>query len=125
MKEQSRKSKDRSSKKSGPFRTGRRNVRTQYGALCYRIKNQKLEILLVTSREQEAQVRSEAKSVSIERLSGQPHFIEPKHSLRTRHPKLAALELTEAQAIALNSWSYFGGAMPKVLTPEQLEELDR
>ena len=51
MKEQSRKSKNRSSKKSGPFRTGRRNVRTQYGALCYRIKNQKLEILLVTSRE--------------------------------------------------------------------------
>ena len=52
-------------------------------------------------------------------LQGKPHFIEPKHSLRTRYPQIAALDLTEAQAIALNTWSYFGGPMPDVLTPEQ------
>lgn len=28
----------------------RRDVRTQFGAICYRIKNEKLQILLVTSR---------------------------------------------------------------------------
>lgn len=50
---------------------------------------------------------------------GAPHFIDPKHSLRTRYPRLAALDLTEAQAIALNSWSYFGGPMPDVLTDAQ------
>lgn len=49
----------------------------------------------------------------------EPHFIEPKHSLRTRHPDLYYLDLTEAQAIALNSWSYFGGKMPDVLAEEQ------
>ncbi len=48
-----------------------------------------------------------------------PHFIESKHSLRTRHADLYYLDLTEAQAIALNSWSYFGGKMPDVLTKEQ------
>jgi hypothetical protein len=54
---------------------------------------------------------------------GQPHFIEPKHSLRTRYPKLAALDLSEQQAIALNSWSYFGGKMPDVLDAEQKRRL--
>lgn len=54
---------------------------------------------------------------------GRPHFIEPKHSLRTRHPELSRLDLTEAQAIALNSWSYFGGPMPDVLTREQKSAL--
>ncbi len=55
--------------------------------------------------------------------SGEPRFIEPKHSLRTRHPELQALSLSEAQAIALNSWSYFGGKMPDVLTEEQKRQL--
>ncbi len=55
--------------------------------------------------------------------SGKPRFIEPKHSLRTRYPKLHALGLTEQQAIALNSWSYFGGEMPDVLTEEQEQRL--
>ena len=48
-----------------------------------------------------------------------PGFLESKHSLRTRYPDLYYLDLSEAQAIALNSWSYFGGPMPDVLTPEQ------
>ncbi len=59
----------------------------------------------------------------VRRLAGEPHFIDPKHSLRTRFPQIAALELTEAQAIALNSWSYFGGSMPDVLTDEQRKAL--
>ena len=49
----------------------------------------------------------------------EPHFVESKHSLRTRHADLYYLDLTEAQAIALNSWSYFGGNMPGVLTKDQ------
>ncbi len=49
----------------------------------------------------------------------EPRFEESKYSLRTAHPELYYLDLTEAQAMALNSWSYFGGAMPDVLTPEQ------
>ncbi len=57
--------------------------------------------------------------------SGTPHFIEPKHSLRTRHPEIWALGLDEPQAIALNSWSYFGGPMPDVLTSEQRRALGR
>ena len=56
-------------------------------------------------------------------LPGKPHFIEPKHSLRTRNPHLLKLGLDERQAIALNSWSYFGGPMPDVLTTEQKQRL--
>ena len=75
------------------------------------------------------QSRSAAKPISgvdgdaVKLKDGTPHFIEPKHSLRTRYPKLHALDLTEAQAIALNSWSYFGGAMPDVLTAEQKQRV--
>ena len=57
------------------------------------------------------------------RLPGRSRFIEPKHSLRARHPELLSLGLSERQAIALNSWSYFGGPMPDVLTPEQKRRL--
>jgi len=54
-----------------------------------------------------------------------PRFEEPKYSLRTAHPELYYLDLTEAQAMALNSWSYFGGPQPDVLTPEQKALLDK
>jgi hypothetical protein len=56
--------------------------------------------------------------------SGEPHFIPGKHTLRTRHPELYELNLSESQAILLNSWSYFGGSMPDVLTPEQKRRLE-
>ena len=49
----------------------------------------------------------------------EPHFIESKYSLRIRYADLYYLDLTEAQAMALNSWSYFGGTRPDVLTKEQ------
>lgn len=56
--------------------------------------------------------------------SGRPRFIEPKHTLRVRHPELFALDLTERQSILLNTWSYFGGAMPDVLTEDQKARLE-
>ena len=56
---------------------------------------------------------------SVESPDSSPHFVESKYSLRTLHPELYYLDLTEGQAIALNSWSYFGGTMPDVLTLEQ------
>jgi len=64
-----------------------------------------------------------AGDADVARKRGQPRFIDSKYNLRRRHPELLALDLTELQAIALNSWSYFGGAMPDVLTPEQKEKL--
>ena len=54
-----------------------------------------------------------------------PDFIEPKHSLRNTHPELLELSLTEEQKIVLNSWSYFGGPMPDVLTEEQKTMLEK
>lgn len=54
-----------------------------------------------------------------------PHFVESKYSLRTQHPELYYLDLTEIQAIAFNSWSYFGGSMPDILNSEQQERLTR
>jgi len=59
----------------------------------------------------------------IERTERNPRFIESKYTLRTRHPELWKLGLTEEQAIALNSWSFFGGRMPDVLTARQKEAL--
>lgn len=64
-------------------------------------------------------VRTELPDTEITRARGTPELIESKHSLRTRFPDLYYLDLTERQAIVLNSWSYFGGAMPDVLSPSQ------
>ena len=55
--------------------------------------------------------------------SANPRFIESKHSLRTQHPELYRLELSEDQRRILNSWSYFGGTMPDVLTEQQKQIL--
>lgn len=51
-------------------------------------------------------------------------FIESKYSLKTKRPDLYYLDLTEEQAIALNSWCYFGGRMPDVLSPQLLAKAD-
>jgi hypothetical protein len=61
----------------------------------------------------------------VKEIERRPRFIESKYNLRTSHPDLAALDLSEQQAIALNSWSYFGGPMPDVLTAEQKEKLGK
>lgn len=58
-------------------------------------------------------------SSEIKRIPTDPHYVESKYSLKTRHPDLYYLDLSEQQAIALNSWSYFGGEMPDVLSETQ------
>jgi hypothetical protein len=55
----------------------------------------------------------------VKQIPTDPYYIESKYSLKTRYPDLYYLDLTEQQASALNSWSYFGGKMPDVLTAEQ------
>ncbi len=69
---------------------------------------------------------SEAKRVlsvrEIKISQANPHFIDSKHSLRVRYPELLKFDLTEEQAIKLNSWAYFGGKMPDVLTAAQKAE---
>jgi hypothetical protein len=67
----------------------------------------------------EAAARSGLPVSEVKVRSSRPDYVEPKHSLRVVHPELYYLDLTEAQAIALNTWSHFGGPMPAVLTPEQ------
>jgi len=64
-------------------------------------------------------------SGSISVNAQEPDFVEPKYTLRTTHPELYYLDLTEQQAVVLNSWSYFGGPMPDVLTTEQKQLLPR
>lgn len=62
---------------------------------------------------------------SVEPKNANPQFVDSKYTLHALHPELYYLDLTEAQAMALNSWSYFGGAMPDVLTTEQKQSLAR
>jgi len=96
---------------------GQTNLREMTNAL----KNQSSFYALVVKNKEEAaaQARKFLKEAEIKIDSSAPHFIESKYSLQAQHPDLYYLDLTEQQAIALNSWSYFGGKMPEVLTPEQ------
>jgi hypothetical protein len=95
-------------------------ARTDVGELAAALKaNRSFYSLLARSREERERALAHLPGIEVKVESDAPDFLEPKHSLRTRHPDLYYLDLTEAQAIALNSWSYFGGAMPDVLTPEQ------
>lgn len=99
-------------------------TRTNPGELAQALKRQRsFYSVLVSSGDEERSLGAHLDAGEIATTPGKPHFIEPKHSLRTRYPKLSELDLTESQAIALNSWSYFGGPMPDVLTPEQKDEL--
>ncbi len=98
--------------------------RTDLDELTRALKRQRsFDAVIVRDDAERAAAEAVIGAREIELHRGDPHLIEPKHSLRTRHPALSQLELTEAQAIALNSWSYFGGTMPAVLTPEQKEAL--
>ena len=76
--------------------------------------------LLAQDEEQQRQAERFLTTSEIVSASGSAHFIESKHSLRVKYPDLYYLDLTEEQAIALNTWSHFGGPMPTVLTPDQL-----
>ena len=98
--------------------------RTDVGELADALKRQRsFYSVLVDDPAEGERAGGEVARVEVTVQRGKPHFIEPKHSLRTRHPELAALDLSEQQAIALNSWSYFGGPMPDVLTEEQKQRL--
>ncbi len=91
-----------------------------------------LYAVLTTDQEQQRAMKRtlsgigrQAEPVAVEIVVGEPKFIDAKHSLRTRHPELMELDLTEAQKIALNAWSHYGGAMPDVLTAEQVRQWKR
>jgi hypothetical protein len=75
--------------------------------------------VIVKNKEQYEKAKAQIKAADIRIDSKQPHFVESKYSLRSEHPDLYYLDLTEQQAMALNNWSYFGGEMPDVLTDEQ------
>lgn len=97
---------------------------TNPGELARALKRQRaFYSALVTSAEKRDETARFLDAHEIAVRTGEPRFIEAKHSLRTRHPELYELDLSERQAILLNSWSYFGGPMPDVLTPEQKRRL--
>ena len=94
--------------------------RTDLGELTRALRRQRsFDALLVSDGDERERAASQLRIEEIDIRRGGPRFIEPKHSLRTRHPQLLELGLSERQAIALNSWSYFGGPMPDVLSDEQ------
>ena len=93
-------------------------ARTDVGRLAEALKRQGSFYAFIAP-DRAAAERSGLPSSDVKVRSGRPDFIEPKHSLRVAHPELYYLDLTEAQAIALNTWSHFGGPKPAVLTPEQ------
>ena len=93
-------------------------ARTDAGRLAEALKRQGSFYAFIAP-DRAAAERSGLPSSDVKVRSGRPDFIEPKHSLRVAHPELYYLDLTEAQAIALNTWSHFGGPKPAVLTPEQ------
>lgn len=81
--------------------------------------------LIVSTSDERAAAERHLDASDVVRRRGEPHFIESKHSLRVRYPALYYLDLSEAQAIALNTWSHFGGPMPDVLTAEQQRRWQR
>lgn len=95
-------------------------ARTDLGKLATALKaNRSFYSLIAPSRQERERALAHLPGIEVKVDDDAPDFLESKHSLRTRHPDLYYLDLSEAQAIALNSWSYFGGTMPDVLTPEQ------
>lgn len=102
-------------------------ARTDVGRLAQALKRRNsFYALIVPDREAAARASRLVPSSEIEIRSGRVRYTEePKHSLRVVHPELLELDLTEAQAIALNTWSHFGGPMPDVLTPEQRAKLKK
>lgn len=93
---------------------------TDLGQLAAALKKESsFGAVIVPHEEDRRSAQAAIPSKEIRVVNGSPHFIESKYSLRSRHPDLYYLDLTEGQAIALNSWSYFGGRMPDVLDSQQ------
>jgi len=79
--------------------------------------------LVVKDRESALDAGGYLNRPEIQINSANPRFIEAKYSLRSQHPELYRLDLTEDQRRILNSWSYFGGTRPDVLTEQQKQIL--
>ncbi len=79
--------------------------------------------LVVMDRESALDAGGYLNRPEIQINSANPRFIEAKYSLRSQHPELYRLDLTEEQRRILNSWSYFGGTRPDVLTEQQKQIL--
>ncbi len=79
--------------------------------------------LVVKDRESALDAGGYLNRSEIQINSVNPRFIESKYSLRSQHPELYRLDLTEEQRRILNSWSYFGGPRPDVLTEQQKQIL--
>lgn len=112
---------------------GREIVRVQFDsaetnlpALAQTLKNNaSFYSLIVRNEAEREQARKILNSTDITVNPAEPHFVEPKYTLRSSYPELYYLDLTEQQAIALNSWSYFGGPMPDLLTASQKQLLPK
>lgn len=99
---------------------------TNLPELVKALKSQSSFHSLITKNEGERKkAREILKSGEISINAEEPRFEESKYSLKASHPELYYLDLTEHQAIVLNSWSYFGGTMPDVLTSTQKGLLTR
>lgn len=99
---------------------------TNLNELVKALKSQSSFYSLITKSETErAHAKNILKSADVSINDQEPRFEESKYSLRTVHPEIYYLDLTEHQAIVLNSWSYFGGSMPDVLTDNQKELVNR
>ena len=81
--------------------------------------------LIINNEAERDQATKFLRSSEITVIPDEPSFVESKYSLKASHPELYYLDLTEHQAIVLNSWSYFVGTMPDVLTGDQKELLKR
>lgn len=86
-------------------------------------RQRSFESLVVKDRESALDAGGYLNRSEIQINSANPQFIESKHSLRSQHPELYRLDLTEDQKRVLNSWSYFGGPRPEVLTEQQKQIL--
>ncbi|MCI0614622.1 hypothetical protein L0244_16665, partial [bacterium] len=99
---------------------------TNLNELVKALKSQSSFYSLITKNETERDhARNILKSADVSINAQEPRFEESKYSLRTAHPEIYYLDLTEHQAIVLNSWSYFGGSMPDVLADNQKELVKR
>lgn len=94
---------------------------TDLGTLARALEKQRSLYSVIVESPQEKHTVARSFDGDIQVVSGATHLIPSKHSLRTRHPDLYYLDLQESQAIALNSWSYFGGQRPRVLDAAQTE----
>ncbi len=86
-------------------------------------RQRSFDSLVVKDRESALYAGGYLNRSEIQINSANPRFIESKYSLRTQHPELHRLDLTEDQRRILNSWSYFGGPRPDVLTEQQKQTL--